>query len=191
MKKTIFFLAIGILFCLIGRAQQVEVGSDKSFEAPMGEYKTYAWSKQIDKIPGDAVFVGPNGVMIFNNESSRKRIKDAIEYQLDAKGYKQDNSNPDMIVLYDVLEQPTTLTTYNGYKMYNYGMDSTRTPENVEQTDVTEGTLLINVVDAKTSKVAWQAYASGILKPDMMNDEGKIRHAVASMFDEFEYRAQQ
>ena len=182
-------MAVCLLFCLVGKSQQVEVGADKSFNASVSDYQTYAWSKQIDKIPNDAVFVGPNGVLVFNNESTRKNIKDAIEYQLDAKGYKQDNSNPDMIVLFEVLEQPANLTTYNGYKMYNNGLDSTRTPENVEQTKVNPGTLLINIVDAKTSKVAWQGYASGILKPDMVNDEAKIRQAVASMFDQFKYTA--
>ena len=181
-------MSMSILLSFTTNAQ-VEVGADKSFTATISDYKTYAWSNQIDQIPNDAVFVGPNGVLVFNNESTRKKIKDAIQYQLEAKGYKMQNSNPDMIVLFRMLEQPTSLTTYNGYKMYNNGIDSTRTSANVEQTKVNAGTLIINLVDANSGKIAWQAYASGILKPDMVNDEAKIRQAVSSMFDQFKYVA--
>jgi len=189
MKKMLLFTVVSLLFGLAVNAQQVEVGADNSFTAPIKDYKTYAWSKQIDQIPHDAVFVGPNGVLVFNNESTRSKIKNAIQFELSAKGYKQTSTNPDMIVLFRVLEQPTTLTTYNGYQMYDNGLDSTRTPANVQHTQVDAGTLLINIVDAKTSKVAWQGYASGILKPDMANDQAKIRQAVASIFNQFKYTA--
>lgn len=188
MKKLMFMLSFLLFLSFIGTAQ-VEVGADKSFEAPIDEYKTYQWSNKIDQIPQDAVYVGPNGVMVFNNETTRSKIKEAVQYELDTKGYTMDNSNADMIVIFSILEQPATLKTYNGYKMYNQGMDSTRTPDNVESTEVSAGTLLINIIDAKTSKVAWQAYASGILTPDMMNDESKIRHAVSSMFEQFKHTA--
>lgn len=189
MKKTLLFLVVGLLFGFTSKAQQVQAGGDNSFTAPIKNYKTYAWSNQINQIPKSAIFVGPNGVLIFNNESTRSKIKDAIQFELQAKGYKQSNNNPDMIVLFRVLEQPTTLTTFNGYQLYDNGLDSTRTPDNVQQTKVDAGTLLINIVDAKTSKVAWQGYASGILKPDMANDQAKIRQAVASIFNQFKYTA--
>src|SRR6478609_7622827 len=153
MKKILLFLAVSLLFSLFTSAQQVQVGGDNSFTAPIKDYKTYAWSNQIDQIPHSAVFVGTNGVLVFNNESTRSKLKNAIQYELDAKGYQHVSSNPDMIVLYRVLEQPATLTTYNGYQMYDNGLDSTRTPQNVEQTKVDAGTLMINIVDAKTSKM--------------------------------------
>jgi len=189
MKRVLFFLAMSVIVSIAAKAQQVQVGADKSFAAPVSDYKTYAWSNQIDKIPGSAIFVGPNGVLVFNNESTRRKIKDAVQFELDAKGYKQVTNNPDMIVLFRVLEQPTKLTTFNGYTMLDNGLDSTRTPDNVEQVQVDAGTLLINLVDAKSGKVAWQGYASGILKPDMANDKSKIRQAVASIFNQFKYTA--
>lgn len=189
MKKTSLFLA-GFLFFMATNAQ-VKVGADKSFNKSLNDYKTYSWSKNIDQIPADQIFVGPNGLYVFNNESVRSKIKDAIEYELSAKGYKKADSNPDIMVLFSVTEQPGTLRTYNGYEMINGGLDSVRTQSDVNLTEIEPGTLIINLLDAKSGVVAWQGYASGILKPDMINDVTKVRQAVSSIFSQFNFKAKQ
>lgn len=188
MKRLLLVLLL-ISGSYFVKAQQVEVGADKSFSANISDYKTFAWSSDIDKIPSDKIFVGPNGVLIFNNESAREKIKEAIQYELTSRGYKMQSGNADMLVTFMVLEQPGTLRTYNGYKMLYNGLDSTRTPENVEKVSVDAGTLLINIIDGKSGKVAWQGYASGILKPDMINDQTKVREAVRRIFDQFHFKA--
>ena len=73
---------------------------------------SYSWTRDIDNIPKDQLFIGPNGVLIFNNESGRKMIKDAIQYELDSRGYKRmDGNGVDMLVSFSVLEQPGRLRT--------------------------------------------------------------------------------
>ena len=187
MKKTFLFLACCMLY--VASQAQVKVGADKNFTKSLSDYRTYAWSTSIDQIPSDKIFIGPNGVYVFNNESVRSKIKDAIQFELSAKGYQRVQNNPDILVIFNVTEQPGTLRTYNGYETFNNGLDSTLTPENVELTKIDAGTLLINLIDAKTGVVAWQGYASGILKPDMINDNMKVREAVASIFSKFDFRA--
>lgn len=187
MKKTTLFLA-GCLFYFVSQAQ-VKVGADKSFSKSLSDYSTYSWSKNIDQIPSDKIFIAPNGVYVFNNESVRSKIKDAIEYELSAKGFKKDESNPDILVLFTITEQPGSLRTFNGYEMINSGLDSVRTPSNVEVTPIEPGTLIINLLDAKSGVVAWQGYASGILKPDMLNDNTKVREAVSEIFQQFNFTA--
>jgi hypothetical protein len=84
-----------------------------------------------------------------------------------------------MVVLFTVIEQPGTLTTYNGYEVIDAGLDSVRTPENAQKTKIEPGTLLVNLIDATSSKIAWQAYASGILRSDMVNDDFESkRHSI-------------
>lgn len=187
MKKFIFLLALAC-YWHAGQAQ-VNVGADKSFQVSINDYKTYGWSKDIDQIPNNRIFASPNGVIIFNNESTRSKIKKAVQYEMDAKGYKYDPNNPDMFVIFQVTEQPGTLRTYNGYQMIDNGFDSVRTRDNVAHTKIDGGTLLINIVDNKSDKVAWQGYASGILKPDMVNDESKVRQAVSTIFNQFKFTA--
>lgn len=186
--KKIFLFTVASLFYYFSSAQ-VTVGADQSLKVSLNDYSTYAWTAGIDKIPEDQVFIGLNGVYIFNNESVRSKIKNAIEYELSAKGYQKSEANPDMLVLFLVTEQPGTLRTYNGYQIVNGGLDTVRTEENVQKTHIDAGTLLINLIDAKSGKVAWQGYASGILKPDMINDDSKVRAAVSSIFSKFDYKA--
>ncbi|MGN6194235.1 MAG: DUF4136 domain-containing protein [Ginsengibacter sp.] len=187
MKKTFLFLACCMLY--VASEAQVKVGADKNFTKSLNDYTTYAWSTSIDQIPSDQIFIAPNGVYVFNNESVRSKIKDAIEFELSAKGYQKVQNNPDILVIFSVTERPGKLRTYNGYEMIDNGLDSVRTPNDVEVTDIDAGTLIINLIDAKTGVVAWQGYASGILKPDMINDNMKVREAVASIFSKFDFKA--
>ena len=189
MKKIFLFSLL--CFFYIFSYSQVTVGADKSLTVSLNDYNTYAWTTDIDKIPTDQIFVGPNGVVVFNNESVRSKIKNAIEYELSAKGYKKVESNPEVVVLFLVTEQPGSLRTYNGYQVVNGGLDTVRSQDNVENTTIEAGTLLINLIDAKSGKVAWQGYASGVLKPDMINDETKVREAVSSIFQKFNFKAKQ
>ena len=188
MKKTIVFLACS-LFYLASQAQ-VQVGADNSFKTSLNEFSTYGWSSAINKIPSSKIFVGPNGVLVFNNNSLREKIKNAVAFELSAKGYKKDETKPGILVMFRVTEQPGTLTTYNGYQTID-GFDKVRTPQNVEHTKIDPGTLMITLVDAKSDKVAWQGYASGILKPDMINDNMKVREAVSDIFQKFHVKAKQ
>lgn len=190
MKKTIL-LIFSVLFCFAVKSQNVVVGADNSFTTSLNNYSTYAWSKNIDQIPSDAIYINPSGVYIFNNESVRSKIKNAIEFELSAKGYQKNENNPDMLVLFTVTERPGTLRTYNGYQMIDNGLDSVRTPQNVQTTKIDAGTLIINIIDSKTGMVAWQGFASGILKPKMLVDEMQVREAVASIFSKFNFKAKQ
>jgi hypothetical protein len=90
-----------------------------------------------------------------------------------------------------VTERPGKLKTFNGYEMIDNGLDSVRTPQDTQTVDIDAGTLIINLLDAKSGVVAWQGYASGILKPDMINDNTKVREAVASIFQKFDFKAKQ
>ncbi|WP_423147744.1 DUF4136 domain-containing protein [Rubrolithibacter danxiaensis] len=185
MKKLLFLtLFIGLVSA--GQAQVVD--ANKALDASISSYKTYDWIANIDKIPDDKIFVGPTGVLIYNNESGRKMIKDAIMYELDARGYKKTEGDADMLLSFMVLEQPGKLRTYNGYQVVSMGSDTVRTPENVQWTNIKAGTLIINITNNQ-NKMVWQGFASGILTPGIMKDESKVRQAVSSIFRKFKYKA--
>ena len=76
MKKTMMFLVCS-LFYMASHAQ-VKVGADRSFKRSLNDYNTYGWSSNIEKIPSSKIFIGPNGVLVFNNESLREKIKNQL-----------------------------------------------------------------------------------------------------------------
>lgn len=187
MKKIILVFACTLFY--FASQSQVITGADKSSNASVNDYKTYGWSSEIANIPSQKVFIAPNGIYVFNNESLREKIKKAIAFELSAKGYSKNESNPDMIILFRVTEQPGTLLTKNGYQQF---WDEDQNGGNgLHRTKIAAGTLLINVLDNKSDKVVWQGYSSGILKPDMINDNMKVREAVSSIFRKFHFRAKQ
>lgn len=187
MKKQIFYLSLLIVAFFMqacSSSKMPVVGENKSLEADFKEIKTYAWTTDIDNIPTDKVLIGPNGVFIFNNESGRKMIKEAIKYELDAKGYQMTETNPDMLLSFIVFEQPGSLRTTNGYVTVLSG-EKVRTDDNVSYTDVKPGTLLISIM--KVDKLIWQGFVSGILKAEEINDQSKVRNAVSKVFKQFNY----
>lgn len=187
MKRL--FLVLGILVTTVAVTYAQNVGTDRELNTSIKSYQTYAWSNDIDQIPKDAVFVGPNGVLIFNNASTRSKIKSAVEYELSALGYKQAQTNPDFLVNFIVLEQPAEIVTYDGYRLLYNGLDTVRTQENVNQTQVQAGTVMVSFVDRETGKMVWRGYASGALNTEMINDESKVRGAISSIFRDYQFRS--
>lgn len=189
--KKVFFLMAGLIIFMVMQScsaskKTTVVGKNAALNADFTNLKTYSWTTDIDKIPNEQIFIGPGGVYVFNNESGRKMIKDAIKYQLDARGYKMSTTNPDMLISFSVLEQGGRLRTTNGYVTLTGG-EKVRTEDNISYKDVKPGTLIVNITNMKTGKMIWQGFASGILQADQMQDQAKVRQAVSSIFEEFNH----
>lgn len=185
--KQLFVAAFGLMFFTMADAQAV--GASQKLNSSISEFDSYTWSRDVNHIPVDEVFLGPDGVIIFNVNTTRSMIKDAIAYELDAKGYDHQFYDYDMVVQFYITEQPGKLRTYNGYQVINSGIDTIRTEENIQQVEIKAGTLLINLINAETGQMMWQGYSSGLLKPDMINDKSKVRQAVSSIFNEFNFKS--
>lgn len=176
-------------FVGLGTLNAQTVGSDIKLGEPIKKFKTYAWASEINQIPSDKVFIGPNGVFVFNNETSKSKIKNSIQYELAARGFKMDATKPDMLINFIVFEQEGQLRTYNGYQTVMGGLDSVRTEDNIEMVTVKPGTLFITIIGNKNEGVVWQGYASGILSAESVKDDAKVKAAVAAIFNEFGYKA--
>lgn len=189
MKKLFISMAVLFLLYLPSLAQDGEVGADNALGASIENFKTFGWVSSIDKIPEDQLFIGDEGVIVFNNASTRSKIKDAIMYELISKGYEFRYFEPDMLVSFYVTEQPGELRVYDGYKLYNGGLDTARTPENVETIEAEAGTLMINIIDRESGKMVWRGYATGSLNADMVNSVPMVMQSVASILKKFEFTA--
>lgn len=177
-----------ILTACTSTSPSVVVGSDFKLGEPISKFKTYNWVTSKDNIPKNQVFIGPGGVYIFNNPSTRSQINEAIEYELSARGFKKDTAKPDMLINYLIFEQEGELKTFNGYHLIN-GVDSVRTEDNVSSVKVKPGTLFVSINGGASNGVVWQGYASGILSPRGIKDPAKIKAAVQQIFNEFKYKA--
>jgi hypothetical protein len=65
-----------------------------------------------------------------------------------------------------------------------------RQPQDTVTYAIKPGTLLITLIDAKTSSVVWEGFASGIVQRDeLISDKIKVKEAVNLIFKKYEWRA--
>ena len=127
-------------------------------------------------------------------------FRDAITREMEKRGYTL-SDNPDLMMnVSAVLEDKTKVTTYNdpmyggyyGYRSgfydpwYGYGYG---TSTHVSQ--YTEGTVNIDMVDAKAKRMVWEGIAVGRVNEDRSNEEVRqaINSGVIEMFESYPFRA--
>lgn len=161
--------------CLIGfflflpatlAAQKVTVDYDHS--VTFTQYKTFMWLRQ----PHIA------------DPLMRKRVVDAINGQLIAKGLQEVTAGADLGVIANgaTREEDTLETFYTGFGGWRWGGWGTAitTPETY-----TIGTLVVDLFDIKNKQVIWRGKATESLSEKPEKDAQKINKAVEKMFKEF------
>lgn len=123
-----------------------------------------------------------------------KRVRLAVEQQLQAKGYRLDaNIEPDFLIAYYPVYQTRRTRTHTsvglggggwrrpwGYGVgTRFGTTQTRTYK--------EGTIVLEIVDSKSNQLVWQASAEGALTnlDDPQEAQEQISRAVRDMLDRF------
>ena len=171
--KTVLRTAVCTLFFLatLGAAFAQHVKTDFDHQANFSQYKTYSWQ---EIKPANSLWDG--------------RIKNAVDAQLTAKGWTQVDSGGDVaIVAIKTTKTERTLQTfYNGFgggwgwRGFGGFGDSTTTVQ-----DYKEGTLLIDMYDAKTKQLIWRGSAEDTLSDKAAKNEKNLDKGVAKMFKKF------
>jgi Domain of unknown function (DUF4136) len=133
-------------------AQKVSYDYDKS--ANFAGFKTYA-HKEGTKVGQPLV---------------DDRIVAAIDAQLAAKGLTKAESDPDVFVVYHIaFDKQKDISTYSsgyggGYGPYGWGWGGGMGTSTTQVRDILIGTLVIDIADAKQSKLAWRGMATKEVK---------------------------
>jgi hypothetical protein len=127
----------------------------------------------------------PNVDPILNNEFNRKRIKNAISAQMKARGYVEADANPDLEVRFFTSVKDKQETQYSN----NYGYYYPRT--NSYTRSYEESTLVIDVVDAREKKLAWQGWIKGEKDYNSRNVEQKTWERVNNVFRNYPVKPKQ
>jgi hypothetical protein len=160
----LFLFALGTAF-----AQQVK--TDFDHQANFSQYKSYSWQQVKSTDPlWDA------------------RIKNAVDAQLHAKGWTRVDSGGDVaIVAIATTQTQRTLQTFydgfgGGWRWRGFGgMGEATTTEQ----DYKEGTLVVDMYDAKTQQLIWRGSAEDTLSNKADKNEKNLDKGVAKMFKKF------
>lgn len=123
-------------------------------------------------------------------------LKTAASRELETRGYTQ-SDQPDLLVNFQVrtkekIQASSTPAAggYYGYRRGYYGVWGGY-PMETNVTQYTEGTLNIDLVDAKRNQLAWEGVAVGRIREETRrNLEPAVNEAVAKIFAEYPHRAQ-
>ncbi|MCK4824191.1 DUF4136 domain-containing protein [bacterium] len=174
MKRIVNLFIFSLIMLIVGCAT-ISIKSDYNPNADFAKYRTFNWPANLDDFTANVIKYNP---------FLHKEIKRIIEEEMVAKGYVKTDDKPDMIVVYHVTtEQKTNVTTYSGgyYGWGYHGWGVSRTDVRVDH--YTEGTLILDFVDAEEEDLIWRCWATGTVadKPNY----AKIRDMIRGMLDRY------
>jgi hypothetical protein len=177
-KSNLILFSLVLLMASCAPSLKVSYDFDKSID--FKTYKTYSFynlqtSGSVSQLNAD-------------------RIVNAIRAEMSKKGFTETSTNPDLMVNAVTIlkdKQTTTASTnyygYGGmYRPYGYygGMGATGYTT-VSTYEYKDGSLIIDVVDAKTDKMIWQGSGNKDIDKAPKNPEEVINAAVAQIMANF------
>jgi len=175
MRKITFLLFILII---AASCSSVKVSSDFDKTAGFTSYKTYAFTNEAKALPGI-------------NDLNKNRILTAVETELAAKGFSKAESNPDVLIdiqLKGEQKQTATANTSGGYGYgYRYGMGGGMSTTTINYETYVDGTLFVDMIDAKKNQLVWQGRGTKTVDPDasQKKKEDNINYSVKLIFQQY------
>jgi hypothetical protein len=173
MKRYVQLFSLFFLLLLIG-CSGISVTHDYDQKEDFTKFKTFNWMPQPKALVADAQAAQ------LNNSLFDKRLKSAVNEGLQAKGMQLAAQNPDFLIVYHTGVQDKVNITDWGYGYGPY-WGPWGGPVDVQQ--YTEGTLIIDFVDAEDNQLIWRGTATKALvsRPSPEKAEQVIKQIVEKL----------
>lgn len=166
--KAIKLLSIFSFFMLIS-CSSVYVNTDYDKKANFVQYKTFAYLKSgIDKAE--------------ISDLDKKRILYSLDEVLISKGFSK-SENPDMLISF-FTKEAERVNYYNNFG-WNWGWNPWWGINYSMPITTTEGTLIIDVIDAKSKELIWQGKGSGYLTQNVDKKDARIKEFVSKILEKY------
>jgi hypothetical protein len=166
--KTLKFLSLIILITL-SSCSSVRVNADYDKKVSFSNYKSYAYLKSgIDKAE--------------ISDLDKKRILNAIDEIMPAKGLSKSDT-PDVLISIFTKERER-VDVYQNYG-FGWGWNPYWGMGYSNVTTTPEGTLFIDIIDAKTKELVWQGEGSGYLTKKTEKKDARIKEFVSKILEQY------
>ena len=175
MRYAVLFLCACIAAC----ASRPTIRTDRDPHADLAAYSTFAFFEPLT--------TDSKGYSTLLSA----RLRDAVRRELEKKGYRYDESSPDLLVNFNVNvreRQELRATPRYGYFGYRDGLYEVWSgyPYDFYTVSYDEGTLTIDLVDAARKQLVWQGMATGRITDEVLQHPDRaIDQAVAEIFAQF------
>lgn len=167
--KTIKLLPLLLLF-ILSSCSSVTVYSDFDKKVDFSPYKTFAFHKAgIDKVQ--------------ISQLDKNRIINAIDIELTKKGMTK-SDNPDVLINFFTKERERVDVNQYSYGWgygWGYGWNPYLWGGQPFVSTSTEGTLYIDLIDAKKKELIWQGEGVGYLTQNRSGKEARINEFVSKI----------
>ena len=173
MKSAGVAVVAGILIMACSQALQVSYDYDSSVN--LKQFKTFKVEAEHN------METDP----LLGSELNRRRLGDAVVEVMEAKGYKMDTKNPELIVRFmtDVKDrqQVRSNNMYSPY-MWWYGGGN-----NISTYNYQESRFILNIYQKNSDRMIWQGWASGKVKAPTKKDdrETMVKNTMADILKTF------
>jgi hypothetical protein len=171
--KVIKFIPVIFIF-ILSACSSLRVNYDYDKNIDFNQYKTYAFHKKgVDRVEISGL--------------DKKRILNAIDAELSKKGMIK-SDNPDLLVnIFTKERERIDVNQYNagwGYG-WGYGWNPYLWGGRSYVSSTTEGTLYIDLIDAKKKELVWEGQGVGYLTQNREQKEKLINEFVAKILAQF------
>ncbi len=172
MQNVKRLLCIGLILLVFNGCSSVQVTTDAAPGVSFAQYKTYLLAPAADKI----------GL----SPSSALALQDTLKKQLALHHIEEVESNADLHVVRHIsTKEKLNVTQFNGmgYRSIPYGYGYYSMWGGAPETYIsqyTEGTLILDFVDAKTQQLVFRGIATGTVKDPQTNAK-RMAEAVEKM----------
>ena len=166
-RRADVLMAAVVALAVAGCGSSMTVATDYDRAANFAPFKTYSWRE------GTPL---PNPLM-------SQRVVAAVDAQLKAKGLTRVDTGGDVSVTYHAAaDKQMDVQSFSSGGHYScWGGCSTSTTV----TNVTVGTLIVDLVDAKADKMLWRGSATDTVSENPAENEKKVNDGVKKMFENF------
>lgn len=168
MKNVVYLLFL----VLISSCQTIRVSADYDNKVDFSQHKTYAYYKSgIDKVE--------------ISDLDKRRIINAIETQMSNKGFTK-SETPDLLInFFTKATERVYLNQFSygwgwGWNPWFYGG-----PSYTSTSSIIEGTLYIDIIDAKSKELIWQGIGEGALTQNPEYKEARINEFVTKILTKY------
>lgn len=162
------------MILILSSCSTLRVNSDYDKNVDFSQYKTYAFQKSgVDKVE--------------ISDLDKRRILRAIDAEMTKKGYVK-SETPDLLVnIFTKEREQIDVNQYNtgwGYG-WGWGWNPYLWGGQTFVSSSTEGTLFIDLIDAKKKELVWQGEGDGYLTKVRSEKEARINEFVLNILAQF------
>lgn len=176
VSRVLMLVALAALFAGCGGG--IELNNDFDQQLDFSQFKTFQWVDNKNQ----------------TNDLISSRVKSAVVNELTGKGMVQAADNPDVLVIYhagtqDKVDISDYGYSYGGYGRYGgaYGGAYGAGSGGISTYNYTEGTLIIDIIDAASQQLAWRGTGTDVLKdnPSAEQITEGVNKAVAAILSQY------